>query len=351
MKGLDLAEHFYTQVIEPLVRVRHTACLLGEGSEVLGFDTARSRDHEWGPRVQLLVAHDDIDGVRARVDAGLPDTFKGFDVRWFSLATGTITHHVEVASLDEWLRRQLGFDPGRPMSSARWLATPQQRLLHVTAGRVFRDDDGDLERVRRDLAWYPPDVWRWMMSSSWHLIGNTQPLRARCLETGDLLGAPLLTARLCRMIMDLAFLQQRRYHPYDKWYGAAFAELPIAATLSPLISTAVSTPDQADATAALNAALATLGERHNTLDLTAVVSPQMGRFDVGINDARRPYDVINASDYIESLRDSIDDPALRGSIPVGAIDQLTHADDAVVTHTDWPERLYRAYRGPSAAGI
>jgi hypothetical protein len=43
-------------------------------------------------------------------------------------------------------------------------------------------------------------------------------------------------------------------------------------------------------------------------------------------------------------RDAITDPGLRTLIQVGAIDQLTHADDAVVTHADWPAHITEGYR-------
>jgi hypothetical protein len=343
--GLTLAEAFYTEAVHPLLRVPHTACLLGEGSEVLGFDTPRSRDHEWGPRVQILVAAEHVDGVSHRVAQGLPPVFRGFDTAWFRLATGTVTHHVEVTTLDEWIVRCLGFDPRPGMDTARWLGTPQQRLLHVTAGRVFHDDFGELTRLRRALSWYPLDVWRWMTISAWHLIGNIQPLRARCLEVGDILGARLLTAKLCRLVMDLTFLQERHYHPYDKWYGTAFARLDAAAVLTPLLENALSaTEPPSSATSAISQALLEVGRRHNGLGLSASVTPRIGPFEVGINNSVRPYEVVNAADFIDATRDAITDPGLRKLIQVGAIDQLTHADDAVVTHTDWPAHIIDGYR-------
>src|SRR5258708_32242427 len=59
--GLALAGAFYEEVVRPLLdeafpQLEHAAALLGAGSEVLGFDTERSTDHDWGPRLQLFVA-------------------------------------------------------------------------------------------------------------------------------------------------------------------------------------------------------------------------------------------------------------------------------------------------------
>ena len=53
--GLELSRRFYVDVVAPLLeRIRHSAARLGEGSEVLGFDTIRSTDHGWDPGSSCL---------------------------------------------------------------------------------------------------------------------------------------------------------------------------------------------------------------------------------------------------------------------------------------------------------
>jgi hypothetical protein len=53
--GLELGRMLYTEaaqeIIEGVVPAdAYAAGLLGAGSDVLGFDTERSTDHDWGPR-------------------------------------------------------------------------------------------------------------------------------------------------------------------------------------------------------------------------------------------------------------------------------------------------------------
>ena len=58
--GQELARAFYKEVVGPALRgVTHSAALIGWGSDVLGYDTERSTDHGWGPRVKVFV--DDVD--------------------------------------------------------------------------------------------------------------------------------------------------------------------------------------------------------------------------------------------------------------------------------------------------
>jgi len=87
LPGLALARDFYDEVIEPLLAektpgVPYAAALIGPGSDVLGFDTPISRDHDWGPRLQLFLPERELReraGLLDRVLASeLPSEYRGF---------------------------------------------------------------------------------------------------------------------------------------------------------------------------------------------------------------------------------------------------------------------------------
>ncbi len=51
VNGLRLSELFYTEAVKPILNARfpnldYSAGLIGTGSEVLGFDTPQSMDHD-----------------------------------------------------------------------------------------------------------------------------------------------------------------------------------------------------------------------------------------------------------------------------------------------------------------
>ncbi len=53
MPGIELSKVLYEEAVRPILRglfpgLRYAAARVGAGSEVLGFDTPRSADHEWG---------------------------------------------------------------------------------------------------------------------------------------------------------------------------------------------------------------------------------------------------------------------------------------------------------------
>ncbi len=56
---------------EQFPRVPYAAALVGPGSEVLGFDTDRSVDHDWGPRLHVFLSDSDAERHAAAITAAL----------------------------------------------------------------------------------------------------------------------------------------------------------------------------------------------------------------------------------------------------------------------------------------
>jgi hypothetical protein len=73
IKGLKLCELFYEEAVEPILTERfpdlvYSAALIGPGSEVLGFDTPQSMDHDWGPGLTLFLSDADHQAHREGID-------------------------------------------------------------------------------------------------------------------------------------------------------------------------------------------------------------------------------------------------------------------------------------------
>lgn len=254
--GRELCGDFYAQAVRPILDsefrgIPHSAGLIGPGSEVLGFDTERSADHHWGPRVQLFVERHDptIADVLARQ---LPHHFQGWSTSFANSdpddngvrlleesAKGPVNHRVEVAEPGPFFADLLGFAPADPVSVQDWLATPSQILRSVTSAAVYHDELGVLEGAKRALEWYPHDVWLYLLACQWRRIAQEEHLMGRAGEVDDDLGSRLLTGRLVRDVMRLCFLQERQHAPYTKWFGTAFRQLEASAELLGVLEAAM----------------------------------------------------------------------------------------------------------------
>jgi hypothetical protein len=317
--GLELSRRLYVEAVRPLLAqhlpgLAHTAALIGPGSEVLGFDTERSTDHDWGARLQLFP-----DARRTEVQAvlaeRLPATFGGHP-------TGVV-----VADLGDWLAGRLGFNPLERITTLDWLATPSQALAEVTTGAVHHDGLGRLAPLRRELAWYPDDLWRYLLACQWERVSEEEPFVGRCGEVGDELGSAVVAARLVRDLMRLCLLMGRTYPPYGKWLGSAFARLPDAATLTPTLMAVLAAPTWHDREHHLTIAYESVARRHNDLGLTPPVDPHVRLF------YDRPFRVLGGERFAAALVGTIADPAVRGLPLTGGIDQFVDST-AVLTHPD-----------------
>jgi hypothetical protein len=331
--GLRLAREFYATVVRPLVEeqlppMRYAAALLGPGSEAAGFDTQRSTDHDWGPRLQVFLSDGDADrhaaAITAMLASRLPPSFRGYPIAFPVTRDpgSTARHRVDVAGLGAWLTGQLGFDPRRGVTLLDWLATPVQRLAEITGGVVFHDGLGELTRARARLAWYPRDVWLYLLACQWQRIGQEEAFPGRCAEAGDDLGSVIVTARLARDLMRLCLLMHRRYPPYSKWLGTAVARLPDTAGLTASLTAAISAGGWPAREQRLREAYETVAALHNELGLTPPLDPRTRPFH------DRPYQVIGAERFTAALREAISDPAVKRLPPTGAVDQFIDSTDA-----------------------
>jgi hypothetical protein len=340
--GLQLGQILYREAVRPLLDhvypgLPHAAARVGAGSEVLGFDSERSVDHDWGPRLELFLSPEDVaqhgEHLAELLSARLPKHIRGWPtnfappgarVQAMTATTGPVAHRVNIADVTSWSIDQLGFDAVPGVGVQDWLATPTQRLAEVTGGAVFHDGIGTLTQLRRRLRWYPDDVWRYLLAAQWTRIGQEEAFVGRTAEAGDDLGSRLITARLARDVMRLCLLLARRYPPYSKWLGTAFAALPDSEVIAVALRDAVDARHPADRQTALCAAYQAAGRWQNRLDLAEPVDPAPRPF------FDRPYPVIDAGRFAAALLERVQDDVLATRPPIGAVDQYVDSTDVLM---------------------
>jgi hypothetical protein len=343
LPGQILAERFYWEAVRPVLDMHypalvHSAALLGSGSEVLGCDTPLSMDHDWAPRGLLFLSEEDEAAHGKRIGEllgrELPHEFLGHPVDLLRsghtatamtrpVAEGQVQHAVNVQTVAAFCRCQLGFDPRIGMNTVDWLVVPQQRLLGVSAGRVFYDGLSELGPLRERLRYYPDDVWLALLAAQWRRIDQEEPLMARCGDVGDDLGSRVVAARQARELMRLCFLIERRYWPYTKWFATAFSKLDCAARVGPHLAAALAADDWHARERSLGEAYVAVAEMHNELGVSDPVPVELSPFH------DRPYLVIHAGRFFESLRDRIREPILAEAALTGCVDQFADSTDVL----------------------
>lgn len=348
--GTEVAAAFYREVIAPLIgahlpRLAYAAGRLGSGSDVLGLDDARSRDHDWGLRLSLLVDEADraaVPAVRELLAENLPAEFGGLPVRFPVTWDETASHRVTVDTVGDFTVSRLGVSPdvGRDalagMTSLDWLTLTGQGVLEITAGPIYADTTAELALVRRQLAWYPPDVERYVLACGWNRLAQRMPFVGRTADTGQPLGSLLLCAGLASDVISLAFLLHRRWEPYEKWREALFARLPSAVSLAGPLRVVCGAAAWADREAALAACAEVLAQVQRDAGLPTPDQAVSQFFD-------RPYRIVSG-DLSRMLLAQIADPVLaRLGARVGSVAQWVDSVD-VLAHAGRRATLAGVYR-------
>lgn len=330
LRGIELSRRFYVEAVRPVLRdafpgLAYAAALIGPGSEVLGYDTARSADHDWGPRLQLFGDPEDAGAVGAALRDRLPASFLGYPTS-FPRTRGGPDTGVEISDLTSWFARWLGFDPRVGVTLLDWLATPTQRLRETVSGVVFHDGVGALRHARAALAWYPDDVWRYVLGCQWARLGQEEAFVGRAGEVGDELGSRILATRLARDAVRLSLLMCRQYPSYSKWLGTDLGRYRSVAgrpdELAGALGAAVAATSWPEREEQLCRAYSVLAEEHNSLGLTEPIDPFCRPF------FDRPFRVIDAGRFAAALFAGITDPRIRDLPRIGAVDQFVDSTDA-----------------------
>jgi len=309
MKGIELCKKFYNQVVKNVVMPispNHSACLIGRGSEVLGFDTEMSQDHDWNAR--CIIFTNEVETVREALKRNLPNEFEGFETS------------VEVAEISAFFEAFLGFDPHN-ITDIDWLSVPAQTLRELTSGAVFKENE-ELCHLREKLKFYPRDVLLYILEAGWERIGQEMAFMGRCGIVNDNIGSALVCHRLFSYIMRFCFLYEGEYPPYWKWFGTAFSKLDCANKFEEIIEAGLAAKDWKEREKYLSRAYVALGNVHNKSNIVTKIEPGV------IPYFTRPFMVADTQKYKEVLRAEIKSKKIKALPPnIGAVDQISDQTD------------------------
>jgi hypothetical protein len=123
--------------------------------------------------------------------------------------------------------------------------------------------------------------------------------------------------------MRLCLLMDRRYPPYSKWLGTAFARSAAGPAVGPPLRAALAADGWPAREQHLSQALLAAAAAHNQLGLTTPVPATLRPF------WDRPYLVLGSGRFAAARHEAIQDPAIRTLPMAGAVDQCIDSTDAV----------------------
>lgn len=339
--GLKLSKLYYEKSVKPILeknfpRLKYSAALFGWGSEVLGYDTAVSSDHHWGPRVLIFLSEKDFPIFSTKISKALsenlPYEFMGYSTNFsepqpngvrhaVKIEKGTVNHMVNTYTIESFWMMRLKFNSHKGITTTDWLTFPQSRLLEMVSGEVFHDGLGTLTKTREKFSYFPKDIWLYLLASQWQRISQEEAFVGRTGDVGDELGSQVVASRLVKELMRLSFLMERKYYPYQKWFGTAFSKLSIAKKLAPVLRKIMLSKNWREREKELAKAYAIIAIAHNSLQITETLTTKATHY------YGRPYLVIHADRFTAALKKEIKDKSIKELSNIGSVDQFTDSND------------------------
>lgn len=353
MPGIDLNRLYFQQVVKPLIDshfpdLRYSAALIGEGSDVLRFDNPQSMDHNWGPHVRIFLNEEDFAQRKKAIDRmlrkELPVEFMGFPTNFTKpderkylvtqmkpVKEGPVNHMVEFYTIRSFWKHYLNYNPYKSVTITDWLTFPQQALLEVTAGEIYFDGLGELEKIRNKFSYYPDHVWIYLYMVQWDRIANAEAFVGRSGAMGDELGSSIIGTGIVHDLMKMCFYMEKKYYPYNKWFGTAFSRLRCAPELTNVFTNITHSKTWEEREEQLGRAYEVIVRMHNEMKVAKPLSTSLKDYN------GRPYKVIDAHTAVHEIFKSVKDPFIRRlKYHLGSTDQfISHARINHINYAYW----------------
>lgn len=233
--------------------------LVGEGSDIFGFDDEISRDHDFDIGFCMWLNAQDYAAVGAKLQTfymNLMNTEGKLFARYaFGREVTLASDHIDGRRGAMEIYRfyggilRLNFDKDKFFKQKYWIYAEPRFLATVTNGEVFRDDLGQFTEMRNEILNFYPERSRLIkLAEQMHLFSHGgQSNYPRMMARKDYVAVHQCIDQTITCAMNIAYLLDKKYPPYYKWTHRGLSRLSILPELSGLLEELVLLPLQKEA--------------------------------------------------------------------------------------------------------
>lgn len=248
LKGLDICQKYYETYGQKMIEEKFPQYqqymaigLFGFGSDCLGYDDEISRDHDFGPGFCIWLPHQIYDEIGKELQAEydkLPKEFMGLSRIESSHGQG----RVGVFKIKDYFEQFLWKIPS---TLEEWLYSDENALLACTNGRIFKDDFGEVTKIRKYLCYYPEDIRiKKIVRAIAKMAQSGQYNYARCMKRHDDVAASLALYEFVEQTLSVIYLLNKKYKPYYKWSYYGLKDCQKLNDVAPLLHELMMLPTQ-----------------------------------------------------------------------------------------------------------
>ena len=214
-----------------------SVALIGNGSEVLGFDDELSQDHNFWPRLTVLESPDSRTVVGSndipRIMSQLPESFAGYPVPRSGLYP-SIQFHPQSEFISEHARVAR-----YPFTTHDWLTVNEQLLLELTSATVFHDPKRSLCDALKAIEFWPESLVPLLSLRALQRLSEVSGI-PRSIRRSDTISTNFYFAQFSYFAIHFYHLLHRKYCPYPKLMAASVRNIgPEGSRLDQVLAIAV----------------------------------------------------------------------------------------------------------------
>ena len=263
-------------------KIKYSAGLIDYWSDVMGFDTVISRDHQWGPRLSIFLSKEDNkkygNKINKTLSEELPHEFMGYPTNFSGKVSdgiqrleksknSKINHLIRIHTIEDFFQEHLDYNIHKKITIKNRLLFPEQRLRILRSGKIFYDNLNIIKIIDK-FHYYPKDIRLYIMACEREKISSNEAFVGRCGDLGDEIWSKIIAAKIIENIINLCFLIEQEYIPYSKWLGTAFSKLSSAKIFLPIFEQILTAKNRKDREKYLSKAYELLAKKHNKLKIT-----------------------------------------------------------------------------------
>ena len=254
INGLTLSRLYYETYGKKMIHEqfpeyesRIAVGLCGEGSQCFGFDDEISQDHDFGPCFCMFLTDEDYNAIGQQLQEAydnLPDTLNGYTRPYTSL----FVKRYRVHTISGFMEHFTGMEE-LPQTTKEWLSIPPSSIACLVNGEVFRDDLGAFTRMRQYFqSYYPDPLWyRLIAQCAGQMAQAGQYNYNRQMRRGEYVSARLALNEFMKQTMQMVYLLNRKYPPYEKWMHQGIKNMPILPQIYGILNALTDMPNQKEA--------------------------------------------------------------------------------------------------------
>ncbi|CAM3086152.1 DUF4037 domain-containing protein [Streptobacillus ratti] len=232
-KLIDKSREYTIKYILPKIKEKNeellskiTIALIGEGSEVIGYDDEYSKDHDYTFMPTIFLNDKDYEKYHKELEdilLSLPQEFLGIK----HVNNDVVNERRGIKKISDYLYRFIGKE-NTDLTIEDYRKIPEHSLFSLTSGEIFFAGNEEFTDMLSVLKYYPNVIRENKIATVCTRIAQSgQYNYLRLMKREDKIASNMSKSIFIENVIHLVYLLNSKYMPFYKWSARGLRDLPI----------------------------------------------------------------------------------------------------------------------------